>query len=62
MDKVGSAKMLRGSFAALHAESNVPRTQTPIFLHRSLLDTIPHTLHRLLQQLFQLFYRHRFSI
>lgn len=43
MDKVSSAKMLRGSSAALHAESNVPCTQTPIFLHRSLLDTIPHT-------------------
>lgn len=38
MGKVSSAKMLRGSSATLHTESNVPCTHTPIFLHRSLLD------------------------
>lgn len=38
-------QMLRGSSATLHTESNVPCTHTPILLHRSLLDTISHTLH-----------------
>lgn len=46
MGKASSAKMLRGSSATLHTESNVPCSHTHLsVLHRSLLDTIPHTLH-----------------
>lgn len=45
MGKASSAKRLRGSSATLHTESNVSFSHThPSVLHRSLLDTIPHTL------------------
>lgn len=43
---MGKAKMLTGSSATLHTESNVPCSHTHLaVLHRRLLDTIPHTLH-----------------
>lgn len=46
MGKGSPAKRLRGSSATLHTESNVPCSHTNLsVLHRSLLDTIPQTLH-----------------